>query len=313
MYSIGIHILSNHVVFFHHCWYIIAMTPQRSIHLKKPDIFTYFNYRTYFRDLFQFKKNQSPVFSNRYIVKKAGFQSPSTLNNIIKGKRNISGDAALRFATAFQLNGFEQRYFLELVAFNQAAEIAEQEKHLDALTGLRANSTSAGKLESGQEEYLAHWWHPVIREALLLPDAKKSSIWLARVLSPAIAPAEAKASVKLLKRIGLVTKMKGTWQQKEKILATDPQLQSVKAAQFHRQMIRLGMESTSRVKQEDREISGTTIRIAKKDFPRCVELIREFRKKLLCLASTSENADQVYQFNSQLFPVVSINRPRRIK
>lgn len=289
------------------------MTAQRTSFQNKPDILTYLNYRVYLRDLFSFNKTHFRVFSNRYIVKKAGFGSPSTLNNIINGKRNVSLNAAERFAAAFQLHETERRYFLALVAFNQAASLTEQEKHFEVLTSLRTNNKTAGKLESGQEEYLSQWWHPVVREALMLPDAKKSSIWLARVLNPAITPAEAKASIKLLKRIGLVTKKNGAWRQKEKTLASDPQLLTVKAAQFHRQMIRLGMESISRVDQEDREISGTTIRIAKKDVPRCVELIREFRKKLLCLAATSENADQVYQFNSQLFPVVSINRPRRIK
>lgn len=114
------------------------------------------------------------------------------------------------------------------------------------MTALRTDDTSTGILNTRHDDYLTHWWHPVLREALLLPDAKKSSIWLARVLCPSISPADVRASVRLLKRIGLVTKKNGSWQQKDNVLATDPQLQSVKAAQFHRQMIELGMESIAR-------------------------------------------------------------------
>lgn len=90
------------------------MTLQKITTNKRPEITNYFNYREYLRDLFQFKKAQSSVFSNRYIVKKAGFLSPSTLNNIIKGKRNLSNDAAKRFAAAFQLNETEHHYFMSL-------------------------------------------------------------------------------------------------------------------------------------------------------------------------------------------------------
>ena len=70
---------------------------------KKPFIYEYSDYRQYLADLFRFKKNTSPVFSHRYIIRKAGFSSPTMLKNVIIGKRHLSLAAAERFASAFDL------------------------------------------------------------------------------------------------------------------------------------------------------------------------------------------------------------------
>ncbi|GAI76436.1 unnamed protein product, partial [marine sediment metagenome] len=45
--------------------------------INKPDIYKYFDYREYLSDLFDYHKKNSPVFSHRYIVFKAGFKSPN--------------------------------------------------------------------------------------------------------------------------------------------------------------------------------------------------------------------------------------------
>lgn len=279
---------------------------------KQPYIFHYFDYRKYLQDIFNYWKSHSSVFSNRYIVKKAGFSSPTMLAHVMHGRRNLSVRAADRFARAFRLNGGERRYFLKLVALDSACSLNEKERLLEELLALKNRRASQGAIDDHQMEYLSRWWHPVIREALMLPDAKKSSKWIGRILVPSIAPAEAKRSVVLLQKLGFIKKENGKWTGRDAVLSTDPQVQSVKAAQFHRSMIRLGAESIARFSSNNREISGTTLRFAAQDMPRFISLIREFRKKLLRLATSSKNADRIYQFNCQFFPLVRLQRPRRL-
>jgi uncharacterized protein (TIGR02147 family) len=57
---------------------------------KAPDIFEYYDYRSYLKNLVAFKRQCSSVFSHRYIVQKAGFKSPTALKHVIDGKRNLS-------------------------------------------------------------------------------------------------------------------------------------------------------------------------------------------------------------------------------
>jgi uncharacterized protein (TIGR02147 family) len=82
-------------------------------------------------------------------------------------------------------------------------------------------------------------------------------------LSPSITPDEAAESLTLLKSLGLIAMNRDrSWTQVEKTMATDARVKSVMVSQFHREMIRLGGESLSRFPGKDREISGTTLRVA---------------------------------------------------
>lgn len=278
---------------------------------ESPNIFEYYDYRKYLRDLVAHEKERTSVFSNRYIVQKAGFKSPTALKHVIDGKRNLSLEAANRFATALKIEGTKRHYFLTLVLFNQTASLAEREKYLKELMELKRTEIPT-KLDEDRYEVLSKWYHLAIREIVDLPDYKNSTKWISRVLNPQITPQEAAESLSLLKRLGLIVKKDGHLSPSEKTLATDERVHSVKAVEFHRQMIRLGAESITRFLSGEREISGTTIRIARQDVQNVKLLLREFRKKILNLAANSANADQIYQLNFQFFPLVATDRKSRL-
>ena len=64
----------------------------------------------------------------------------------------------------------------------------------------------------------------------------------------------------------------------------------------------------SRFPGKEREISGTTLRVSESDLEKIKVWLREFRMKILGLAAQSAGADQVYQLNFQLFPLVKSKR-----
>ena len=276
-----------------------------------PDIFNYYDYRIYLNDLVSYERHRSPVFSHRYIVQKAGFKSPTALKHVIDGKRNLSLEAANRFATALKIEGIPRHYFLTLVLFNQSTSLAEQERYLNELLELK-RAENPSRLDEERFEVLSQWYHLAIREIVDLPDFRNSAKWIARVLCPQITPFEASQSLMLLKRLGFISKIEGRLQPSERTLATDKQVHSVKAIEFHRQMIQRGAESITRFPSDDREISGTTLRISRQDVGNVKTLLQDFRKKMLTLAANSNEADQVYQLNFQFFPLVVPERNRRL-
>ncbi|MBN1307066.1 MAG: TIGR02147 family protein [Chitinispirillaceae bacterium] len=279
-----------------------------------PNIFNYYDYRKYLNDVVAYERQRSSVFSHRYIVQKAGFKSPTALKHVIDGKRNLSLEAANRFAAALKIEGIPRHYFLTLVLFNQSASMAEQEKYLKELLELK-RAENPSRLDEDRFEVLSQWYHLAIREIVGLPDFKNSAKWIARVLCPHITPFEASQSLLLLKRLGLIKKIDGRIQPSESILATENQFQkvhSVKAVEFHRQMIQRGAESITRFLSDEREISGTVLRISRQDVLNVKTLLRELRKKLLALAANSHEADQVYQLNFQFFPLVIPERSKRL-
>lgn len=276
-----------------------------------PDIFNYYDYRLYLNDLVSYERQRSPVFSHRYIVQKAGFKSPTALKHVIDGKRNLSLEAANRFATALKIEGIPRHYFLTLVLFNQSESLAEQEKYLNELLELK-RAENPSRLNEDRFEVLSQWYHLAIREIVDLPDFKNSAKWIARVLCPQITPFEASQSLQLLKRLELVTKIDGKLQPADRIIATENQVHSVKAIEFHRQMIQRGAEAITRFVSDEREISGTTLRISRQDVVNVKMLLREFRKKMLALAVNSSDADQIYQLNFQFFPLIITERGARL-
>jgi uncharacterized protein (TIGR02147 family) len=278
----------------------------------KPSIYAFFNYREYLSTLFNYHKAISPIFSHRYIVSKAGFKSPNSLKNVINGGRHLSIAGAERFAEAFKMDKRERTYFIAMVKFNTAQSAGEKERCLLELLKLRQSSSPAS-LNDVQMEILSRWWHVAIREITALPDFKNSSLWISRVLMPPISHNKAAESLELLKRLGFIRKTKDGWEPVDKTMQSDPEVYHVYAAQFHREMIRLGMEAISRFSHELREISGTTLRISALDVPRVKTLLQNFRRQLLDFAASSKDADQVYQLNFQFFPLVKAHRPNRIK
>lgn len=273
-----------------------------------PDIFLFYDYRAFLKALFEFNKAQSRRFSHRYIVTRAGFKSPNVLKNVIDGKRNLTFAAAEAFAKAFKLDANSKRYFLSLVQYNQAGTATEKEKSFQELIDMRDRENPA-RLGERQYEVFSHWWHLAIREIVSLPDFQFSPDWVADALSPSITPDEAAESLSLLKTLGLIAMQKDrSWTQVEKTMATDARVKSVMVSQFHREMIRLGGESLSRFSGKDREISGTTLRVSEPDMEKIKTWLREFRMKILGLAAQSAGADQVYQLNFQLFPLVKAKR-----
>ena len=273
-----------------------------------PDIFLFYDYRAYLKALFDYNKAQSRRFSHRYIVTRAGFKSPNVLKNVMDGKRNLTFAAAEQFAKAFKLDGAARKYFLALVQYNQAGTPTEREKFFQELVDMRSRENPA-RLGEHQYDVFSHWWHLAIREVVSLPDFQFSPDWVADALSPSITPGEAAESLSLLKSLGLIAMNRDrTWTQVEKTIATDARVKSVMVSQFHREMIRLGGESLSRFPGKEREVSGTTLRVAEADLDKIKIWLREFRMKILGLASQSAGADQVYQLNFQFFPLVKSKR-----
>ena len=287
----------------------VPVGPARSpAALASPDIFLFYDYREFLKALFEYNKLQSRRFSHRYIVTRAGFKSPNVLKNVMDGRRNLTFAAAEAFAKAFKLEGNVKKYFLSLVQYNQAGTPTEREKFFQELVDMRTRENPA-RLGERQYEVFSHWWHLAIREIVSLPDFQFSPEWVSDALSPSITPEEAAESLTLLKALGLIAMNHDrTWTQVEKTMATDARVKSVMVSQFHREMIRLGGESLSRFPGKEREISGTTLRVTEADLEKIKTWLRDFRMKILGLASQSAGADQVYQLNFQLFPLVKSRR-----
>jgi uncharacterized protein (TIGR02147 family) len=143
----------------------------------------------------------------------------------------------------------------------------------------------------------------MIRSLLDIHEFTDDYKWLAKMLSPGITPLQAKKSIQLLERLGLIEKRKnGTYTVTQKSLTTGQEVRSLAVQNFHTACTDLAKRAIAEIPSEIRNITGLTMGISDKTYEKVCEEIQKFQAKLIELAETDEEPERVYQLNFALFP-----------
>jgi uncharacterized protein (TIGR02147 family) len=267
------------------------------------DVFGYLDYRAFLRDVYNARKTKGRGFSYRSFSRKAGLKSPNYLKLVIDGERNLSADMAGRFAEACNLGEDEARYFVDLVAFNQATTLAERNKHYSKLTGYQ-RYRKAHKLDLAHAAYYSAWYMPAIRELAARNDFSDDPAWIAEQLVPPITKLDAERSLQVLVELGmLVRDSGGRLRQADVLLSTGPETRGLHIAAYHRGMMERAMESIDVVAASERDISSLTVCLGANGLRSFKERVQRFRRELLELSALEDEPEQVVQINFQLFPL----------
>jgi len=124
------------------------------------------------------------------------------------------------------------------------------------------------------------------------------------MVRPPITVLQAKNSVRLLQRLGLVEKGKdGIFKVTNNMLTTGPEVASLAAQQFHLQAMELAIRALKEMPKEQRNIYGLTLGISKNAFMEIQKIMTESQNQILQVAEKDRDSDGVYQLNVQVFPV----------
>jgi uncharacterized protein (TIGR02147 family) len=128
--------------------------------------------------------------------------------------------------------------------------------------------------------------------------------WLAKNVFPPITPKQAKRSVVLLEKIGLIKKRPdGIFEVADKTITTGEDIVSLAVQNLHLDLMQLTSQSLKSVPHGKRNISALILGISDKTFKRICEETGKFQSKILDLAENDTEADRVYDFNFYLLPV----------
>ena len=272
------------------------------------DVFAYLDYRAYLRDYYNARKAAGRGFSYRSFSRRAGLKSPNYLKLVVDGERNLSADMAERFAAACGLKDDELRYFVDLVAFSQAATMTERNQHYARLTGFK-RYRNAHKLDLAHAAYFSAWYMPAIRELAARPDFRDDAAWIAQQLLPAISQQEAEHALETLLELGLLVREdNGAIRQTDALLSTGPETRGLHIAAYHRAMVQRAMEAIDLVPAQERDISSLTLCLGEAGLRAFKERVQRFRKELLELSALEQDPEQVVQINFQLFPLTRSRR-----
>ncbi len=128
-----------------------------------PNLFDYFDYREYLHDYYLHHKRRNSAYSYRLFARKAKLGSPNYLKLVVDGKRRITDRTLYQFARGLGLSRDEEKYFRELVMYQEVSDPDSKELHLRALLKYQEKQRTPTLLTSDKIKYLLDWHHAVIR------------------------------------------------------------------------------------------------------------------------------------------------------
>lgn len=265
-------------------------------------IWEYADYRQALGDFLVAERSLRPQFSLRWFAQRAGFSSHSFPGLLVAGKRNLGEEGLERLAKALRLKGRAATYFRALVRHNQSKTPAEREVTLEALKKLRAGR-DAHRLRKDQWEYYDRWWHAVVRELVVYSDWRGEFGRLGGMLSPPISADQARQSVELLVRLGLVVQgAEGRWIQTDGVVSS-VDVPGAVLREARTQYLLRAVEASERLPPTERHASWAVLAMGRKTFQEVSRLLDEARQKSLAEAVLDPEVDGVYVVSLQAFPI----------
>ena len=301
--------------------YIIYHTPGQTsrvyeeaylLELKAPDIFAYTDYRQFMKDFFSFMKSTKPFFSYQYFADKAGFKAKSFVHKVINGERSLSQNSLFTIARVLNLKGREIDFFESLVHFNDASNAQEREYYLDRMQSVEPKHDGV-RLQKHQYEYFSKWYHSVVRELVTQLRFDGDYNKLAKAMDPAITPKQARESVELLLKLGLIRKNErtGFYEYSDPHITTRDTVVAVAVNKYQRETMDLALKAHLVDERKQRDFSTLTIGVSEKGYERIRNELKDFRAHISRIVAEDNPADRVYQINYQLFPLSKIRKPSK--
>jgi uncharacterized protein (TIGR02147 family) len=269
---------------------------------KLPNIFEYNDFRKFLNDYQEAKRAADRRFTKSAICKKLGLpNSRSYFNDVLNGKL-VSTTYIERFVRLFDFDVDEARFFRVLVKFNQADDVYERELYFDQLISL--NKTPKQYLDKNVFEYYTEWYHSTIRALLETFDFTEDYGILAKKLYPPVSEKKVRASIELLKRLGLVKKdKKGFLRVHEKSIVAGKDIQKELIKQYQLKCFDAARQALMKNRTMHQVFSTNTISISKEGYERLKKKLQRFKLEIRSLVHKDENpADRVYELNFQLYP-----------
>lgn len=279
--------------------------------MKRPDVFAYLGYRKFLRDAFGAIKARHPKTSFRSFAKEAGYAVPNFLQFVIGGKRDLGQSHLTGTIRALGLNKQEADFFTSLVGFDQAKKFEDKNFHYQRM--IRSRRFLATKpVEAGQLEYFDQWYHPVVRELLIHKDFAGDLAWITERVHPPVTSVQVEKSVDLLERLGLIRRdgQSGRWIQTENAIGTPTEVGEIAISNYHRTLIKLGLDSIEAFPPEERDIRSVTLGIPKSKLVVLRQKVEDFWREIGVLVEPSESVEEVIQVNFQVFPMTQSKRKR---
>jgi uncharacterized protein (TIGR02147 family) len=270
------------------------------------NITDYTDYHLYLQKIYNDKKERNPAFSYEVFARLIQDIPRAFLFNIINGKRKLPLLLCYRFSNALHHTKSEAEYFENMVRYCDWAKNDEERAYYyeRMMQGKSATITSAYQLRKDQYEYFSKWYHSAVLGLIALYPFKEDYAQLCQKLFPPITKAQAKKSVLLLERLGLVEKgAGGIYNVTSKKIKAGDDISHAARRRLHFEYCDLAKNSTIKLDPALHDFSSLTLGISERTYEIILKESRVFKDRISELANNEKNADRVYQYQFNFFPL----------
>lgn len=269
-----------------------------------PDIFEYINFRNYLADYYKYRKDREPGFTHTFICFRLGqTKSKGYFNNVIKGRTMVTTTFINRFIELLELKRDQANYFRALVNYNQTVCPTEKEFYFEQI--IRLNKTPFRIVDKNTYQFYKEWYYGAIRALLDIIDFKNDLKMITSRLYPSITLKQARESIDLLNKLGLIKKNnKGFWKPTDKIITTGELIRDELIRQYQMKCCSLAQSVIADdMKQTQRNIT-MTLSVSDAAYEKIIDRLMITKSEIRSIVHNEDiQATKVCHLNMNIFPM----------
>jgi uncharacterized protein (TIGR02147 family) len=259
-------------------------------------IFNHDNYRSFLRETLVERTSKNPNYSLRAFARNLGV-APSSLSEVLKGKKNISIDSAKRIAGILRLNQKATQYLCLLAELEIVKSESRRNEICAKLYQLNPESKTA-QIALDSFKMISDWYHYPIMELTTMKSFKFTASNIAVRLG--ISGFEAESAISRLKRLGLIERVgTGRYRKCASVVSAESPQPHEGLRIFHKQMLEKAIVSLETQSPQQKAIGSETFAFDEKLLPKAKELIDEFFSGMQWLAGKNGNPTHIYHLGVQ--------------
>lgn len=264
-------------------------------------IYEYSSYIKYLGATLESKQATNPAYSLRAMSRDLGV-SPSTLSDVLKGKKNFSEQTAYEVGLRLSLSGKKFKYFTTLVQMETTKNEEMKLLFLNQLKVINPKLREHFDVNVDQFRFMSEWYYPAILEMTHLTYIQINPESLAHSL--VITPTQAKEALELLVRLELIEPTENNSYKKTKnqfkFQAGSPN-QALR--KYHHQMLARAQDSLQTQTPNEKLVGSETIPMNIDDLALANDIIEGCFQQILELSKRSQDRTHIYHLGIQFFQV----------
>lgn len=231
--------------------------------------------------------------------------SPSTLSEVLNGKKGLSPKLARSIAVNLRLPDWEILYFCDLVAQEHAKSSRARNEAKKRLQD-RKQENHLHILDRQATKALTSWVDLAILELTYLKDFKGSIAWIAKKLH--VQEANIEASVRRLEEAKLleINKTTGIWSDVSPLFSSTDGIPNESIRNFHRTVLNLAIKKLENPDVNSRVVKTVVFSVSEANVQKAKQILNDAITQIVALADTSsQDRTEVMCFSGQLFSLLN--------